>query len=448
MLYLVLFSTLAVGFAAATTMSAQVAGNERRLHQGQIAADGGMQFIRYQLGAITVPAGTTQANLLDAVAQQLGTQMNTTANMNGHLVANTNGTIYIPASGDWTMIDRSTGAGFRVAITQSNMNLLVNVTGCGNSTSPNTNITKTIQIQYQGTPKTGTIFNYGIATKGAMSMSNSVVVGGPRGDVLIETATATPLNNTANGTSFSGDLSYTNAGGTNNYSTMTIDGYNKTQANFSQHVHAGATAPPFPTVDTSGFLQYCTNTYGNTSGGASQTLVNTVLNPGNYNFSNSTTIKGILYIKTPNKINFSGPVVLQGCIVVENNPQGTSATNSLSFTNAVNATGIDTLPANSTFPAGERALTGSVLLAPNFSVTATNTFGVLSGSMVAGKFTFTNNFTATVYGSILQLDDTPMSFTNTANITMAALPTPYNPAGLSFGTTYTPQGGSYVELTN
>ena len=448
MLYLVLFSTLAVGFAAASTMSAQIAGNERLLHQGQIAADGGMQFIRYQLGAITVPSGTTQTNLLDAVAQQLGAQMDTTPNMNSHLVANTNGTIYIPSASDWMMIDRNSGAGFRVAITQSNMNLVVNVTGCGNANTPNTAIHKTIQVQYQAVQKTNPIFNYGIVTKGAMTMSNTVTISGARPDVVIATSSSTPLNNTAPSTSFGGDLYYTNAAGTNSYSTMTIDGYNKTQAGFAQHVHSGATPPTFPTIDTSGFLPYATNTYPNTSGGSSQTLINTILNPGNYNFSNATTIKGVLYIKTPNNISFSGPVALQGCIVVENNPVGTSATNSLKFTQTVNATGIDTLPATAQFPAGERALTGSVILAPNFSVTGTNTFGVVSGSLVAGKFTFTNNFTATVYGSILQLDDTPMTFTNTANISLPLLPIGYNPAGLSAGTYYSPQGGSYVELTN
>ena len=92
------FATLAVGFYSATTISAQISRNEHGLEQAQAAADGGMQFVRYQLGAIKVPPLTPQSGLLNAVATQLGNALNGTANMNGHTVANSNGTIWIPAA--------------------------------------------------------------------------------------------------------------------------------------------------------------------------------------------------------------------------------------------------------------------------------------------------------------------------------------------------------------
>jgi Tfp pilus assembly protein PilX len=59
MLYLVLFSTLAVGFAAATAMNSQISRNDRDRQQAEAASDGGMQFMRYHLGNMTVPPGTT-----------------------------------------------------------------------------------------------------------------------------------------------------------------------------------------------------------------------------------------------------------------------------------------------------------------------------------------------------------------------------------------------------
>lgn len=47
MLFLVLFATLAVGFVATTGISSQVARNERSLAGARLAADAGMEFMRY-----------------------------------------------------------------------------------------------------------------------------------------------------------------------------------------------------------------------------------------------------------------------------------------------------------------------------------------------------------------------------------------------------------------
>src|SRR5205823_5214496 len=111
--------------------------------------------------------------------------------------------------------------------------------------------------------------------------------------------------------------------------------------NFAQHVHAGIPAPLFPSVDTSGYLPYCTNTWTISTG---KTVVNCVVPPNaNPTFNGNVTIQGILYIQTPNKVTFSGNTTIQGCIVVENNPTGTA--NTINFSGNVSASTIDTLPA-------------------------------------------------------------------------------------------------------
>ena len=451
MLFLTLFATLAVGFYAATTINAQISKNEHGLVQAQAAADGGMQFIRYQLGAIKVPPLTPQSSLLSAVATQLGTALNGTANMNGHTVANSNGTIWIPAANDWISVDKTTAARFRCSITQSGMSLMVTVTGCGQ----NSTLKKAVRLQYQQAQLAGAIFNYGIASQGEISSSSPLTVMGAtdptKGSVLVATAGSTPLINTGTGSSISGDLSYTNAGGANSYGGMTVDGYAPTSPNFAQHVHAGIPSPQFPSMDSSVFLPYCTNTYsGSQSASNPPPFVNCILPAnGNYNFSGNISIQGVLYIMQPNKVSFSGPVRLQGCIVVDttNPPQGSSATNYISFSQTVTATAINTLPVNSTFPAGEQALTNSVILAPNFEVIGTNSFGTVAGSLIAGKWDFTNTFSATIYGSMIQLDDTPMTFTNTAQVTVQSTGTSYFPAGVTFGTKYVPLQGTYLEVS-
>src|SRR5947209_18574863 len=78
--FLVLFSVLAIGFFGACTISSQIARNDRARAQAQSAADGGMQFVRYQLGAITIDPSVTDSVLLDAVATELGKRLNGTGN--------------------------------------------------------------------------------------------------------------------------------------------------------------------------------------------------------------------------------------------------------------------------------------------------------------------------------------------------------------------------------
>src|SRR5215218_10206960 len=56
MLYLVLFSTMAVGFYAATTMSAQVSANDERITRSFAATESGMDFIRFHLARVNLPS--------------------------------------------------------------------------------------------------------------------------------------------------------------------------------------------------------------------------------------------------------------------------------------------------------------------------------------------------------------------------------------------------------
>src|SRR3712207_6003873 len=86
MLFLILFSVLAVGFYTSSAMTAQVARNERVATDSQLAAESGLQFMRYQLGCVDIPTSTTNANLLTAVSSELGRLLNSTSNMGGQSV--------------------------------------------------------------------------------------------------------------------------------------------------------------------------------------------------------------------------------------------------------------------------------------------------------------------------------------------------------------------------
>jgi hypothetical protein len=71
MLYMVIFSVMALGFYAATTTASQVSSNERRSQAALLAAESGTQFLRYHLSALDIPAGLTADKIFEQVYQQL-----------------------------------------------------------------------------------------------------------------------------------------------------------------------------------------------------------------------------------------------------------------------------------------------------------------------------------------------------------------------------------------
>jgi len=78
MMFLVLFGTLAVGFYGATTMSVQVAKNDRDAAVAQITAESGMKFVRRPLAQISVPPTTASNNVAAEVYADLTSSAATT----------------------------------------------------------------------------------------------------------------------------------------------------------------------------------------------------------------------------------------------------------------------------------------------------------------------------------------------------------------------------------
>src|ERR1700733_2477998 len=83
MLYLMLFTVLGIALAAASTLSVQMANNDRCAADAQAAAESGLEFVRYQLGQIVIPRHTADANLVAVIAEALGRQLDGSPNMNG-----------------------------------------------------------------------------------------------------------------------------------------------------------------------------------------------------------------------------------------------------------------------------------------------------------------------------------------------------------------------------
>jgi Tfp pilus assembly protein PilX len=451
MLYLVLFSTLAVGFAAATSMNSQISRNERALQQADSAADGGMQFVRYQLGAMTIPPNTPTNQILTAAATSLAVQLNGTSNMNGHTVqvstdSSGNSCIFLPSATSWTTIDPSVGTQFRAKIIQSGAFLITTVDGAGTNSS----IKKALQMKFQLAPKAGAILDYGVATQGTLATGGATVIQGltdpTKGSVLSANMTSgTPI--VIDGKEVSGDISIVNPSGNISVSGAEV-GMTTNPALILTHEHVGVPAPTFPVIDTTAFTNYVDTTNPANAYTGNQICTNCYIPAGaNPTFTNGQ-INGVMVVLTPNKISFTGNSTITGVIVGVNGQTFDATANKISFAGNVSATPIGSMTSSSTgYEPGMNQLTGSFMLAPAFAVNMTGNFGTIGGSIAAGSLSMTGNAQGTVQGSVIGMQDVPMTLNGNSSITISSTGTTDFPTGMNFGNDYTPLPGTYIEVT-
>src|SRR5688572_9246411 len=95
MLYLVIFSAVALGFYTQTNVSRQVSSSEQRLHEAQVAAESGVAFIKYHLSSLNVPHLAPAARL-EEIYMQLATRLDGSASLGGGIVGYDGNAIHIP----------------------------------------------------------------------------------------------------------------------------------------------------------------------------------------------------------------------------------------------------------------------------------------------------------------------------------------------------------------
>jgi hypothetical protein len=432
-------ATLAVGFYEATSTSLRISNNDQYSASAQQAAESGMAFIRYELAQLDVPHNTSQDQVPTVVYQQLGSQLNNTANLGADTVGlDGSGNINIPSNTSHTISLYGSSAKFKTTISFSGATMHVKVTGyCSNN-----QVVRALQMDYAIAQRASAVFSYGVASRSPITMTGNTVIAGTNnpanGSVLSTTTkTNTPLIMSGSD-SISGDVSFVNPNATLSgviSSTSSIAG-SRNPAVYANHVHTGVDNPEFPTIDTTQYAPYATTAY--VSG---KTLTNNYLPSGSYSFAGGTVINGVLYVKTPCSLTFTGNTTINGCIVVENNPQGTYATNTIDFKGNVS---IGAYP--SSMPSGLKSLTGAALLAPNFTVKFGGNFGTIGGSIIGSQVIFYGNAGGTVVGSVINLEDTSMQLSGNSDIYINSSGTSAYPAGVYFGSNFAPLPDTYAEV--
>jgi hypothetical protein len=273
MLYLVLFSSLAVGFVAATQTAVQVAYNDDSSQRAQLAAESGMDFVRYHLHAMTIDRKTPKDQLLQTVYNELAAALNGSPNLGGGIISLVNGQIQIPADPTKHVFVNDAGdvakfraivelaPGFRdPALEQADTDLLVSVAGYHKLSASSA---RGVQMDFKIKDKPSTLLKFGVAARGPIVMRSNANISGVSGEAsfgsVLTTTTSNPAMSMAGSASVSGDVAITDPTNRLSYSSnASVGGYPAGSAEGQAHIHIGVEAPQFPYVDTSVFEPYAT----------------------------------------------------------------------------------------------------------------------------------------------------------------------------------------------
>ena len=455
MMYLMIFSTLALGFYATTTTASQVSHNERTTLAAHMAAESGTHFLRYHLSALDVRAGLTPERMFEEVYMQLASRLDGTANLDGSAVGYDGTTITIPQVG-YINLDREGNQRFRVSLSRAGDLLVARVVGRGSNRSPGSTFVPTssdgtgrgIEIKFQKANNATAIFNYGVASKGTVYTSGTSTITGltdpMKGSILSTNMTAeVPVS--IMGRKVSGDISTVNPAATVTFgSGASIGGTSNSALIRAHHIHLGVEMPRFPDIDTTVYAQYVERTYA-----PGMTVLDNVRIPAGTGTPaaplrlDSVSVRGVLYIEGSNVIEFTGSSNIQAVIAVANNVPLNTTTNLISFTGSVSAQPVATLPASF---GDVRKLQGAFILAPGYRVRVWGSFGQVSGSIICSQFQMGGSAEGTLQGSVIQTHDLPLTIDGSADVVVASVGTTEYPAGVTFGLHYTSVPGSYMEV--
>jgi hypothetical protein len=438
MIFVLIFSALAVSMATMSGTNVQLASNQHKVGSAIASTESGLETMRYWLNRVEFPSSTLQSDYFGEIVSNLQSDLSTNSITN--VAVYNNGTIPpVP-------LDSVTGQAFEgeILIDPNNANILQLLAVGG------ADITRTIRVQYNIQPYEYPIFDFGLATKGPVHFLGNPTVNGvnsnDEADIFIESNNNNLAMLVTGNTNFDGDISVGNTIANVAFMGDIQIAGDLGQTAIDNHITIGADVPQFPIPDTQHFQQYATGPVIDSSTDLSSpgmVLTNATIAAGtDPNFLGNVIIEGILFIEQPNIVTFSQNCDARGMIVAEGDPNFAGPNNSISF---LGNFATNPVPAGVQFDA-IRQEEGSSILAPAFSTTFAGNFSALSGVMAVSGVHFSGNVNAIVEGTILNYSDNPtviegnatLNFDRSANITV--------PAGFDTHRILTYNPASYEEL--
>ncbi len=439
MIFVLIFSALAVSMATLSGTNVQLASNQHKVDCAFASTESGQEAMRYWLTHVEIPSSTPPSDYFGTIVDTLQNDLNDNSILNIKVLID--GSI-LPV-----VLDSASGQNFEgeILIDANDLNILQVYTTGGNG-----QITRTIRVHYDIEPYEYPIFDFGMATKGPVHfLGNPTVTGinsNSEADIFIDSQSTNLAMLVTGNTNFDGNISIGNSTANADFWGAVQIGGDTGQTAIDNHVTIGVETPEFPVPDTQHFQQYATGNVidSSTDLTGSMPLTNATIEAGtDPNFEGNIIIEGILYIEQPNIVIFSRNVDSRGIIVAQGDVSD-AGTNSISF---LGNFATNPVPAGVQFDA-IRQEEGSSILAPAFSVTFAGNFSALSGVMAVSGVHFSGNVNAIVEGTIINYSENPTVIEGNAKLNFDRSNNIKVPAGFDTHRILTYNPASYEEIAH
>ncbi len=446
---LAVLTSLGAVLATSVDLSAQKSDNYRHSTDARLAAESGLAFMLLVLRDLQLPADTSQDQLLSNLYAALSARMNGTENLGSASISLADGVISVPQIQAGNLRFSSTlalvqdGGVTRVLLTVAG--------GCEDSAA-----VRRVRLALDLSPRRSAIFDYGVASRGRISLKgNSVVTGMSRPEeaAVLSLRAAAPGIEVSGSATVGGELyvvgdseDYVELGSGGGY---TVAGCGDRETILDEHVNLNVVPPAFPQLDTALLIELAVNTAdASTRYSGSDLVYENMRFPAGTNptFHNDAVINGVMYVESPNVVSFRGGVTINGVIVTEELPGADLEECVIEFRGHVTAPGVGALPDEQAY-AVVKQHSGTVVLAPGFQVDMRGNVGTINGVIAADKLTFRGNASVSgdLAGSILGLQDRDLLMQGSTDIRIHRLADAVAPAGFRHPLGLSPVPASYSE---
>jgi hypothetical protein len=404
LIFIVMFSALAAAMATMSGANVQVAENLCKLDQTRACAESGFEVTRYWLKKVSFSGTTAVNDRFTRLATELQSEL-TAAGVTNIMPVCTSSTITFSD----VSLDSSQGQTFSAVLTKVDVNNIhLEVTGYNGSLS------RTIRSSYVFGQRANTVFDYGVATKGALTLSGNIDMEGANiaieSNAYIQTDDTLALSIIGN-SEIAGVVKITNPIG-NVYlqgGQAGIGGVTGPAATQPPYTEYGYPETEFPEMVASTFAPYVTHTLDPNINTSSSVVLENVIIPAGMNptFTGGATLRGVVWIEQPNQVTFSGNTNVCAIIVGNGSPTDNSGTNSITFGGSLSSQPVSSLPLEPQFE-GIRNEVGTFIMAPGFQATFTGPFTTVSGAIAANGIEFSGGAGGTINGSLVNYSPNPM----------------------------------------
>jgi len=255
-----------------------------------------------------------------------------------------------------------------------------------------------------------TIFDYGVATKGPLTLAGSIMHENRisvESDVYVESYDSNEALSMIGNAHIVGEVKIANADATVALHGPACIGGDTGEAALN-HVTFGAAPLEFPIPVPAYFEHYAANIIDSSTDTSEDASFDNVRIAAGTNpiFTSSVIFRGVVFIETPNVVIFAGSTTITGIIIGGGDVNDNSATNQIYLLGSVESYPVSELPDEPQF-AGLHEETGTFILAPGFHVFLSANFGTLSGAIAGNGITFLGDAGGTVNGTLVNYSDEP-----------------------------------------